>query len=175
MSDFPRFGEAFEGYVERVNELLDEWTPFIKAVSGKIDAGTYDGDSASADFPRVAKLVADSLFGLGSEAIDALAILTSDFSEEEKVTYSVGAAKAGSTRTLALKGDLTSVTGQVLPKSRVKFKPSTLHSADSAFTLDVNGDGLKARTYDGYVVITTVASATSPADVDEMFVSVTIG
>jgi hypothetical protein len=43
----------------------------------------------------------------------------------------------------------------------------------------VNADGLKARTYDGDVVVTTTtittASAGAPADVDEMFVSVTIG
>jgi hypothetical protein len=177
MSDFPRFGEAFEGWVERVNELLNEWTPFITSVSAKIDAGTYDADAVSADFPTVAKLVSDSLIGLGAEAVDAVAILTADTSEVEQVTYILGAGKAGSTRALALKGDLASVTGPVLPKGRVKIKPDTLSSSDTRFTLEVNGDGLKARTYDGYVVVTTATAATAnaPADVDEILVSVTIG
>jgi len=176
MSVFLRFGEALEGYVERVNELLDEWTPFIKTVSAKIDAGTYDADAAQADFPAAANLVAKSVIGLGAEAIDAMAILTSSLSEEDEVTYVIGAAKKGSTRTLAVKDDLTSVTGETLPKSRVKIKPDPLSPSDTRFTLKVNGDGLKARTYDGCVVITTTTTTmAAPADVSEMVVSVTIG
>lgn len=176
MSDSARFGEALEGYVERVNELVDEWTPFITSVSARIDAGTYDADAVSADFPKVAKLVADSLIGLGAEAIDALAILTSDFSEADEVTYFIGAAKTGSTRTLALKDDLKSFTGEKLLKNRVKIKPDPVSPSDTQFTLKVNGDGLKARTYDGYVVVTTTtAGAVASPDVDELLVSVTIG
>ena len=95
-------------------------------------------------------------------------------SEDENVTYAVGAGKAGSTRTLVLKDDLKSFTGEKLLKNRVKIKPDPLSSSDTQFTLEVNGDGVKARTYDGYVVVTT-ATAGAPADVDEIFVSVTIG
>ena len=66
MSDPRRFGEALEGYVERVKELLDEWRPFITSVSAKIDSGTYDADAASADFPTAARLVATSMMELGA-------------------------------------------------------------------------------------------------------------
>lgn len=178
MSDSARFGEALEGWVERANELLDEWTPFLQSVSAKIDAGTYDANAASADFPAAARLVARSVIGLGAEAIDAVAILTSDFSEVDEVTYFIGAVKAGSTRTLSLKDDLKSFTGEKLLKNRVKIKPDPLSPSDTQFTLEVNGDGVKARTYDGHVVVTTTtagAGAAASTDVDEILVSVTIG
>ena len=72
------------------------------------------------------KLVADSLFLIGSEAVDAFAILTSGFSEKTTVTGYGTDEAAGTTRTLALKADLKSVTGEVLPHGKVKLLPSTL-------------------------------------------------
>jgi hypothetical protein len=171
MSDPPRFSEVFEGYVDLANHLLGSWTPFVSGVSAKVDAGTYDSGEAAKDFPTVAKLITDSMMAIGSEAIDALAILTSDFSEETTVGgYGTDPAKAATTRTLSVKSDLTSVSGQVLPKAKVDLKPETLAPTFTQFVLDVDGDGLKARTYDGYVVATDEAGGS-----EEIFVSVTIG
>jgi hypothetical protein len=171
MSDPPRFSEVFEGYVVLANQLLGSWTPFVSGVAAKVDAGTYDSDEAAQDFPTVAKLITDSLMLIGSEAIDALAILTSDFSEETTVSgFGTDPAKAATTRTLSVKSDLKSVSGQVLPKAKVDLKPDTLAPTFTQFVLDVDGDGLKARTYDGYVVATDETGST-----EEVFVSVTIG
>jgi hypothetical protein len=176
MSDFRGFDEAWEGYVGRVNELLDEWTPFISTVSDKVDAGTYDANAVSADFPTAVKLVAQSLIGLGAEALDSLASLSSDFSEEELVLgYATDKAKAGAKRTLAVKADLNSVTGEVLPMDRVKPVPTELDPGITTFELDVDGDGMKARTYDGYIVATSPAIPPAPADIEEIPISVTIG
>jgi hypothetical protein len=171
MSNVPRFSEVFEGYVDLANQLLGSWTPFVSGVSAKVDAGTYDADEAAADFPTVAKLVTDSLILIGSEAIDALSILTSDFSEETTVGgYGTDPAKAATTRTLSVKDDLKSVSGQVLPKEKVDLQPDTLAPSHTQFVIDVDGDGLKARTYDGHVVATD-----ETGDSEDIFVSVTIG
>lgn len=171
MSNVPRFDEVVEGYALLADELLDSWTPFLTTIAAKVNAGTYDPDAATADFPKLAKLVAGSVIGIGLEAFDALAILTSDFSEEKKISgYRTDPAKAATTRTLTVKDDLTSVTGMTLPKSRVTIVPAQLAPSTTQFVLDVDGDGLKARTYDGYVLATDTAGG-----VEEIFVSVTIG
>jgi hypothetical protein len=108
---------------------------------------------------------------IGSEAIDALSILTSDFSEETTVGgYGTDPAKAATTRTLSVKDDLKSVSGQVLPKEKVDLQPDTLAPSHTQFVIDVDGDGLKARTYDGHVVATD-----ETGDSEDIFVSVTIG
>lgn len=170
MSDVDRFGEVFEGYLELAKDLLASWTPFVTSVSAK--AGTYSSADASADFPAGVKLVADSLMDIGSEAIDALAILTGDFSEEVEVVGYTDPAKSGAARTLALKDDLKSASGETLRKELVRIRPAAhvLGPNETEFILKVNGDGLKARTYDGIVVATDNAVV-----VDEIFVSVTIG
>ena len=170
MSDVDRFGEVFEGYVDLAKDLLTSWTPFVTAVSTKANSGTYTANDAEADFPAAAKLVVDSLMDVGSEAIDALSILTGDFSEDVEVICYCDAAKSGSQRTLALKDKLKSVSGQELDASLVKIKPQPLGGNETQFTLTVNGDGLKARTYDGTVVATAGGKV-----VEEIFVSVTIG
>jgi len=171
MSDVPRFSEVLEGYQDLASHLLESWTPFISGVSAKVEAGTYDSDEAANDFPTVAKLITDSLMAIGSEAIDALAILTSDFSEETTVGgYATDPAKAATTRTLSVKDDLKSVSGQVLPKERVNLEPDTLAPSHTQFVIDVDGDGLKARTYDGHVVATDEVGGS-----EEIFVSVTVG
>lgn len=176
MSDVPRVSEAFEGYVVLAHELLGRWTQFTSGIAAKVDAGTYDAGAAQAEFPKAAKLGADSLFLTGSEAVDALAILTSDFSEKTTVTgYGTDPKAAGTTRTLAWKADLKSVTGEVLPHGKVKLLPSTLPPGQTDFTLEVDGEGRKARTYDGHVLATSTATATTPVNVEDIFVSVTIG
>jgi len=174
MSSVPRFSEAVEGYGELAQELLGQWAPFAKSVAAKVDAGTYDGGAASADFPVVAKLVTDSWVAIGSEAIDALSILTSDFSEDGRVIgYST--KKATLPRTLAVKGALKSVTGEVLPHAQIAVEPATLSENETAFVLVFDAHGLKARTYDGWIVATSPATGSAPASVEEIPVSVTIG
>lgn len=171
MSETPKFGEVFEGYAELANQLLGIWTPFVSGVSSKVDAGTYDAGEAAKDFPTVAKHITDSLILIGSEAIDALAILTSDFSEETTVVgYGTNPAKAATTRTLSVKDDLKSVSGQKILKEKVALKPHTLAPTHTQFVIGVDGDGLKARTYDGHVVATDETGGT-----EDIFVSVTIG
>lgn len=170
MSDVDRFGEVFEGYVDLAKDLLTSWTPLVTAVSAKAGSGAYSLEDAKADFPAAVKLAADSLRDVGSEAIDALAILTGDFSEDVEVPCFTDPAKTAEQRTLAMKDDLKSVSGQVLPKARVTITPHTLDPQRNRFILKVNGDELKARTYDGVVVATGKAGV-----VEEVFVSVTIG
>lgn len=176
MSDVPQVSEAFEGCVVLATELLGKWTLLVGGIAAQIDAGTYDNEAAAAEFPKAAKLGTDSLFLIGSEAVDAISILTSDFSEQVKVTgYGTDPKQAGTTRTLAWKDDLVSVTGAKLPQAKAKLGPATLPPGQTQFTVEVDGSGLKARTYDGYVVATSAATATVPASVEEIFVSVTIG
>lgn len=171
MSEVPQFSEAVEGYAVLAQQLVADWTPYLTGMSAKVGSGTYTQDAASADFSALAKLIADSLFAIGSEAMDALAISTSTFSEESTVGgYGTDAAKAGTVRTLTVKADLTSVTGQVLPKERVTPVPASLAPSSIEFDLDVNGDGMKGRTYDGYVLSTDAAGV-----VEEIPVSVMIG
>lgn len=172
MTDVPRFSEVLEGYLELAGQLLETWTPFLNDVSAEVDAGTYDAKDAADDFPTVARLTVESWRLIGSEAIDALAILTSDFSELGSVTgYTTDPKNSGMARTLSWKGDLMSVTGEKLPAERVKIVPAKLAKDATAFTLYFDGDGRKARTYDGHVVATDVSGTVQ----DDVFVSVTIG
>ncbi|HJR90039.1 MAG TPA: hypothetical protein VJ782_07800 [Aeromicrobium sp.] len=176
MSDVPQASEAFEGWVVLANELLGRWTQLASGIAAQIDAGTYDDQAAAAEFPKAAKLGTDSLFLIGSEAVDAISILTSDFSEQTKVTgYGTDPKLAGTTRTLAWKDDLVSVTGEELPQVKARLAPAILPPGQTQFTVEVDGSGLKARTYDGYVVATSAATAAASASVEEIFVSVTIG
>ena len=161
MSDVPRFSEAFEGYTDLASELLKDWTPLLTAMSTKVGDNGYTPEQAAEDFAAFAKLVTQSLALVGSESLDALSILTSGFSEEIKVgDLSTGSIDASTTRTLAPKGDFVSVTGEVLPKARIKVVPDMLAPNETEFALDVDGTGLKARTYDGFVVATDEAGGT---------------
>ncbi|MFL6088583.1 MAG: hypothetical protein ACJ71Z_00380 [Aeromicrobium sp.] len=166
-----RFSEVLEGYLDLGSQLLNTWTPYVEDVSTKVDAGTYQAADAANDAPKVAKLVAESWTWIGAEAIDAVAILTGNFSEKEVVIgYQTDLKKAAKMRTLALKGNLKSVTGLELPAASVTVAPATLAPNVTAFTLSFDGDGFKARTYDGHVVATDEDGV-----MEEVFVSVTIG
>jgi len=161
MSDVPRFSEAFEGYTDLASELLKNWTPFVTSVSAKVGDRAYTPEQAGEDFAAFAKLATQSLALVASEGLDALSVLTSGFSEELEVgDLSTGSVDASTTRTLTPKGDFLSVTGEVLPKSRIKVVPDTLAPNETKFVLDVDGTGLKARTYDGFVVATDEAGGT---------------
>lgn len=171
MNEVSRVGEVLEGYAVLVNQLAADWTPYVNTVSTAVGSGTYDADNAAADFPQLAKLVADSLIAIGSEMVDAYAILTSDFSEQSLVAgLGTDPAKAATTRILTVKGDLVSVSGQTLPHQRVTPVPATLAPTHTQFDLDVDGDGIKARTYDGFIIATDTAGAQ-----EEIPVTVTIG
>lgn len=171
MTEGSPLGEALEGYGVMVGSLVADWTPYLTALSAKVSADTYGPDDAKAEFPALAKLVADSMIRIGSEAVDALEILTSDFDETSAVAYAVGKTlKVSGTVTLTLTDDLKSVTGEVLPRSKVTIVPATAVVPDLDFTLEVDGNGLKARTYDGYVRATDANGV-----VEDFFVSRTIG
>lgn len=171
MAEVPRLTEAFEGYVVLAEELLAGWTPVATDVATKIGSGSYDPDDLAADFSRVAKLLADAWMAIGSEAVDAISILTSSFSEQTSVDgYGTDPQKAGGERTLTIEADLVSKSGKVLPASQVIPVPTTLPPHHTRFRLDVNGAGMKARTYDGHVVATD-----EDGNADAIFVSVTIG
>jgi hypothetical protein len=171
MNDVDRLGEVIEGYAELAGVLLNKWSPYVTAMSAKAAAGNYQAADVKADFPTVAKLVAETLLAFGSEAFDALSIATMSFSEQMSTTeYTSNPANAGESRTVAVKADLVSATGKTLPKERVKPTPDTLAPTQTKFTLDVDCDGMKARTYDGVIVV-----ADGHGDTEEILVSVTVG
>ena len=152
MDEVDRVSEVLDGYSELTKELLAGWTPFLSNLSTKLGAGPYGVDEAAADFPAAAKLTVDSMIAIGSEAIDALSVLTDPFSDE--TTEDGVLAKANTARVLTVEADFVSVTGEVLPKSRITFEPDPLPPGETEFALKVNDIGLKARTYDGWVVAT---------------------
>jgi predicted phage tail protein len=171
MNDVDRLTEVIEGYAVLAGVLLKKWSPFLTVVSAKAAAGSYQATDAKSDFPTAAKLVAETMMAFGSEAVDALSIATSSFSEQMSTSeYTSNPAHAGTTRTVLVKADLVSATGKTLPKARVKPVPDTLAPTLTTFALDVDCDGMKARTYDGVIVVTDVAG-----DVEEILVSVTVG
>lgn len=171
MTDDLHLDKVVKGYGVLADQLLKTWSPYLTAVSTKVSAGNYQPAQAEADFSTGFALAMKSMLAIGSEALDAISIMTSTFSELEHVSgYHADAAHAGTARTLAVKADLVSASGQALPKARVKPVPSTLAPNATSFDLDVNGDGLKARTYDGLVVATDASGA-----VEEIQISVTIG
>lgn len=171
MSDNLHLDEVAQGYDVLAEQLLKDWSPYLTAVSAKAAAGTYQAADAEADFSAGFALAVKSMMAIGSEALDAVSIMTSTFSEQEHVGgYHTGQVHAGTVRTLTVKADLVSVSGQKLPKARVKPVPETLAPNLTGFDLDVNGDGMKARTYDGVVVATDASGG-----VEEIKVSVTIG
>lgn len=158
MDELTRLTEVLEGYAELAAELATNWASFLHDLSTKAGTGAYGPDEAAADFPAAARLALTSLMAIGSEAVDALAIMTSDFSEETtEGGLTLPAAKTS--RTLAVKADFTSVTGKVLPKDRITIVPNHLAPGETQFALEVDGDGLKARTYDGWVVATDADGA----------------
>jgi len=171
MTDGSPLGEALEGYGVMFQDLVDDWTPYLTALSAKVGADTYGPDEAKAEFPALAKLVVDSMIRVGSEAVDALEILTSDFDETSSEAYHVvKPLTVTGAVTLTLADDLRSVTGEVLPRSKVTVVPATAVVPDLDFTLEVDGNGLKARTYDGFVRATDANGV-----VEDFFVSRTIG
>lgn len=173
MTEGTPIGEALEGYAVMFQALIDDWTPYLDGLSTKVSSGTYGPDDVTAEFPALVKLVAESMIRVGSEAADALAILNSDFDETTEVEYDVeGALKVTGEVTLALTGDLKSVSGEILPQAYVKVVPATAVAPHLDFVLEVDGtgEGFKARTYDGYVRATDASGA-----VEDFFVSRTIG
>jgi hypothetical protein len=171
MDDVDRLREVIEGYAVLADVLVKKWSPHVTAVSAKVAGGDYKAADAEADFPVTAKLVAETILALGGEALDAVSISTVTFSEQMSTgEYTTQAAMAGSIRTIAVKADLVSATGKTLPKTRVKPVPDTLAPGATKFKLDVDCDGMKARTYDGLIVVTDASGA-----VEEIAVSVTIG
>lgn len=171
MSDDLHLGEVVEGYAVLATELLKEWSPMVSALSTKVAAGNYQLDDAAADFSAGVKLVASSLFAIGSEAMDAVTVMTSSYSEQRLISgYGTDPTRASTVRSLMVKADLESITGRTLPKERVKPVPATLAVGATDFDLAVNGDGMKARTYDGIIVATDASGG-----VEEIKVSVTIG
>jgi hypothetical protein len=169
MDAVDRFSEVLEGYAERARGLVTAWTPFLDDLATRLGAGPYGTDDAAADFPAAAKLAVESMTGLAAEAFDAVSIVTLGFSE----TATVGGlkfAKAPTVRALTAKADFTSVTGETLPKSHLTIVPDQLAPNETEFALVADGDGVKARTYDGWVVATDPKGATS-----ETRATVTIG
>lgn len=171
MSDDLHLGEVMEGYTVLVGELLKEWSPWVTAVATKMATGTYQQADVEADFPAGVKLVASSLFAIGSEAVDAVTVMTSTYDEQRLISgFGTDPGRATAVRSLVVKADLESVTGRTLPKERVKAVPATLAVGVTEFDLAVNGYGMKARTYDGIIVATDASGG-----VEEVKVSVTIG
>jgi hypothetical protein len=169
MDEVDRFSEVLDGYSELTEELLAAWTPFLSDLSTKLGAGPYGADEAAADFPTAAKLTLQSMIAVGSEAIDAISVMTLGFGETATVDHSKF-AKAPTVRSLAVKADLQSVSGETLPKGDVTIHPDQLPPNETDFTLHADGDGIKARTYDGWVVATDPDGVTS-----EVSVTVTFG
>jgi hypothetical protein len=155
MSDVPRFSEALEGFGELATALVKQWTPFLTSVSAKVGAGPYTSNDAAVDFPAFAKLVTDSVIAIGSEGLDAVSILTGDFSEQFTIgALSTGSFSVDSVRTLAPKAAFKSVSGAELPTSHIIVDPATLAPHVTDFSLQVTVTGVKARTYDGSIVAT---------------------
>jgi hypothetical protein len=166
MSESPQFGEFLEGYGELAQQLLTRWTPFLNAASDKVATGTYGKDDAAADFSALAKLVLDSTVLAGYTALGGMAILNSNFSTEQTTgEFSTDPKLAGTPRVLTLKGDLTSVTGKVLPMDRVAPQPATLPPGSTQFDLDIDGDDIDAGIYRGIVLSTDAAGAVEEAQV----------
>jgi hypothetical protein len=168
MGEVDRFSEVLDGYSELTNELLAAWTAFLTGLSTTLGAGSYGPAEAASDFPAAAKLAVDSMIAIASEAVDAVSILTSSFSEE--ATEDGVFAKANTDRILTPEADFVSVTGEVLAKSRITFHPAQLPAGKTDFELKVDGDGVKARTYDGWVVATD-----SEGHADRVPETVTVG
>ena len=169
MDPVSRFGEVLDGYSDLVDELQASWAQFLNGISTKLAAGPYGPDDAAADFPAAVQLALESMIAVGSEAFDALSIMTSSFSEKTTEGGLV-LAKSNLARALTVKADFVSVTGEVLPKDQITISPDQLPPGETQFALEVNTDGVKARTYDGWVVAT-------PANgkADEVRKTVTIG
>jgi hypothetical protein len=171
MSDDVHFDKVMKGYGVLTSQLVTDWSPYVTKVATKLSGGNYQAADAETDFAEGFKLAMESLMAFGFEALDAVSIMTSTYSELEHIHgYHADPAHAGTARTLAVKADLVSFSGETLPKARVTTTPATLAPKDIAFDLDVNGDGMKARTYEGVVVATDASGG-----IEEIKVSVTIG
>jgi hypothetical protein len=72
-------------------------------------------------------------------------------------------SKAPTVRTLTAKADFKSVTGETLPTSHITFEPDHLEPDETECELRADGNGIKARTYDGWVVATDPNGGTSEA------------
>jgi len=171
MTGDPHIGEVMEGYGVLADQLLKNWTPFLTAVSAKLAAGNYQAKDAEADFGAGAKLFVESMMAIGSEALDAAAIMSSNFDEVVVAGGYDTEIELDQVRTLTVNDDLTSKSGLTLPKDRVTLEPATLQPQCSHFQTVVNGDGIKARTYDGVVLVTKASGVV----VDQVDVTVTVG
>lgn len=143
--------DVVHGYAALASSLLERWSAHATAVASRIDAGTYDAESAAADLATSAALATESGFLLASEALDAAAILTGRQYEPHIVrsqTFSTSLAGGK----LALAGPLTNGFGSdALPVSVVTVEPAQLGGNQTDFSLSADATGHRGATYVGVV------------------------
>jgi hypothetical protein len=80
-----RITDVVNGYARLGSWLVDSWSAQASKVAQKLDARTYDAQSAADDLASTASLTAETGFLLVSEAFDAVAILTGRQGEPHSV------------------------------------------------------------------------------------------
>jgi hypothetical protein len=159
---------AIPGYTTAVNEVITQaqtWmgqaSAAVKASAAKVEAGTYTVSDATADMVQAFTLTASGWIGLAAALFEAATDLgppvsTATTVESDQVDLPTPVA---SPSTLAVAGPISSLKGDVIPASKITFKPSSLAVGDTSFVAVVAAAGLPSGAYDGPVSITPASGA----------------
>jgi hypothetical protein len=146
-----RITDVVDDYAELGTWLLEKWSARASTVASRLDAGTYDADSAAADFAAAASLMAESWARLAGEALDCVAILTGRQCEPEIVDSEIFSTTLKGAK-LELEGPLVNAWDGPLPTDLIEIIPSQLGAGDTDFRLRADATGYPGDTYLGKVV-----------------------
>src|SRR6266498_6075528 len=143
--------DVVHGYTTLAEDLVERWSEHASTVATKLDAGTYDADSAVADLAACATLATESGLLLASEALDALAVATGrQYAPVIVDSDPFWSPLKGAT--LTLNGPLVDGFGVRLPVNVINVIPPKLDPEATEFSLRANATGYPGGTYVGKVV-----------------------
>jgi hypothetical protein len=137
------------------SSLLDDWSDHASKVASKLDEGTYDADSATADLAVTATLATESGLRLAFGWLDALAVLTGG---PRGPHQPFPATLPGAT--LAPAGPFENGhRSDSLPQGVITVHPSVLGPNETEFVLRADATGRRAGVYVGTVRASTAAAS----------------
>jgi hypothetical protein len=147
----------FTVVVDGLVHLVDTWTGMVgdhaRDVAQQVDTGTFDADAAT---NALARCTALSLFGwvaLGSEMLDAAAVIGNPPAAQRPITSAQFTTAASPETRDLLAGPLTNGFGDELAASKVSVEPSPLAPGQTTFKLVATITSESAGIYTGKVQV----------------------
>jgi hypothetical protein len=155
--------EVVEDWTALAKELIKKWSDYGSYVSTKLDQGAYnDADTATTDLAGGVSLTIESGVKLAWECLDSFTILSYGFGRQ--VIDSQVFIYPNPDVDLALQGNLTSGSGDSIPKAAVHILAFSI-PGKTTFKLRIDATGHRGGTYSGTVLVTPSGQAPDPVQV----------